>query len=213
MPATVTIKGYSNTKTPIQLPKVIKKKTVFLTFDDGIQAGTEEVLKILEETGIKATFFMTGIHTKFAYEKNPEKTLAILKTIYENHEIANHNFSHANYFYSSYYRKGGVKVSNGSRRTVLDDFCLNEEIITNYIRLIDSSYFKGHMMEKNQETPYARFPGTNTWYLNEEIKDIKSTNRGRQFEMPKEDSKEEADELYSKGYQGYRLGYRMAYGF
>ncbi len=45
--ATVIIKGYPNTKTTIKLPKVSKKKTVFLTFDDGIQPGTKEILKVL----------------------------------------------------------------------------------------------------------------------------------------------------------------------
>ncbi|OEK09809.1 hypothetical protein A8C32_09870 [Flavivirga aquatica] len=194
--------------------EVKKMKKIYLTFDDGIQPGTEEVLKVLKETDVKATFFLTGIHTKFSYEKNPERTLRVLKSIYENHEIANHSYSHANYFYSSYYRSGGVKISKDSRRTVLEDFCLNEEIITNYIKQIDNSYSKSHMMAKNQEKPFARFPGTNTWYLNESIKEIKSTSRGRKFEIAIKDSKEEADELYNKGYKivGWDTEWHMDFG-
>jgi len=194
--------------------EVEKVKTVFLTFDDGIQAGTEEVLKVLKDEDVKATFFLTGVHSKYSYEDDTEKTLNTLKEIYENHAIGNHSYSHANNFYSSYYRKGGVKIDNeGTRRSVLDDFVKNEELIKSYIRKIDSGYSENLMLAKNQTIPVARFPGTNTWYINKNLKDIKSTSRGRTFESGKKDSKEEADKLYQRGYKifGWDVEWHMKF--
>lgn len=65
-----------------------KKKIVALTFDDGPDARhTPEVLDILKEKGIKATFFLVG--TQIA--KYPE----VVKRINdEGHAIGNHSYDH-----------------------------------------------------------------------------------------------------------------------
>ena len=39
-------------------PVKIVQREIYLTFDDGIQAGTEEVLQLLKEKGIKGTFMV-----------------------------------------------------------------------------------------------------------------------------------------------------------
>lgn len=68
-----------------------KKKQIALTFDDGPGANTQEILEILKDKDIKATFFLLGTCVK----KRPQ----IAKEIYENgHEIANHTYSHINFF-------------------------------------------------------------------------------------------------------------------
>ena len=62
-------------------------KRVFLTFDDGPSSNTNQILDILNERGIKATFFVLGSNV----EKNPE----MVKRMYdEGHFIANHGYSH-----------------------------------------------------------------------------------------------------------------------
>ena len=63
-------------------------KAVFLTFDDGpIPGVTPWVLKILNEYGIKATFFCVGDNVR----KHPE----IYRQILENgHQTGNHTFNH-----------------------------------------------------------------------------------------------------------------------
>jgi poly-beta-1,6 N-acetyl-D-glucosamine synthase len=65
-----------------------KSKQIALTFDDGpAEPFTEEVLDILKEHKIKATFFLIGEHA-LTY---PE----ITKRIYdEGHDIGNHTFTH-----------------------------------------------------------------------------------------------------------------------
>lgn len=67
------------------------EKIVFLTFDDGPHAKfTLQILEILRECGVKATFFMLGSQMK----KYPHIVQAILK---EDHMVANHSFSHTNF--------------------------------------------------------------------------------------------------------------------
>ncbi|NLM35899.1 MAG: polysaccharide deacetylase [Clostridiales bacterium] len=64
------------------------KKYAFLTFDDGPNSViTPQVLKILKDYDVKATFFVLGSNA----DNNPD----ILKRIFdEGHAIANHTYSH-----------------------------------------------------------------------------------------------------------------------
>lgn len=69
-------------------------KRAFLTFDDGPSQNTNDILNILQENNIKATFFVLGSQV----EKMPEMT----KKLYdEGHYIANHGYSH---IYSNIYQ-------------------------------------------------------------------------------------------------------------
>ncbi len=60
---------------------------VALTFDDGPSQFTEEVLAILREHDVKATFFVTGQ----AVEENMAAAQSIVE---EGHELGNHSYSH-----------------------------------------------------------------------------------------------------------------------
>lgn len=64
------------------------KKNIALTFDDGPHpVHTPEILDILAEYGIKATFFVIGENATWYGD--------LVKTEYENgHEIGNHTYSH-----------------------------------------------------------------------------------------------------------------------
>ena len=65
-----------------------EEKVAALTFDDGPHfAYTEEILDILKEYGIKATFFVVGENA----EKHPD---IITREISEGHEIGNHTYTH-----------------------------------------------------------------------------------------------------------------------
>lgn len=66
---------------------VKKEKTLYLTFDDGPSDLTEKILDILDEQGVKATFFVVG--------KDSEQGRKNLKKIVERgHEIGIHTYSH-----------------------------------------------------------------------------------------------------------------------
>ena len=62
------------------------EKVVYLTFDDGPSAHTQEVLDILDTYGIKATFFVTGI--------NPDYLDMIGECYRRGHTIGMHTYSH-----------------------------------------------------------------------------------------------------------------------
>lgn len=72
------------------VPRVnTQQKAVALTFDDGpVPGGTEEILSVLNEGGIKATFFVTGAEL----EQHPEHGR---KLVAAGHELGNHSFSHS----------------------------------------------------------------------------------------------------------------------
>lgn len=64
------------------------KKTAYLTFDDGPSNRTEEVLDILKENDIKATFFLIGNQIN----KSTKKTLKRL--VKEGNQVAVHTYCH-----------------------------------------------------------------------------------------------------------------------
>jgi peptidoglycan/xylan/chitin deacetylase (PgdA/CDA1 family) len=73
--------------------KVIYKEsattsTIYLTFDDGPGPATIEVLSILKEHNVKATFFMTGSQA----ELYPETVHAVLA---DGHAIGTHTYEHS----------------------------------------------------------------------------------------------------------------------
>lgn len=65
-------------------------KKVCLTFDDGPQPGTKEVLDVLDAKGAVATFFLTGKNMA----SDPTTQAALVKRIMKTHQIGNHTFTH-----------------------------------------------------------------------------------------------------------------------
>ncbi len=70
-------------------------QVVALTFDDGpVPEATEEILAILKEQDIKATFFLTGAEI----EQHPESARQIVAA---GHEVGNHSYSHERMFFKT----------------------------------------------------------------------------------------------------------------
>lgn len=68
------------------------KKKIFITFDDGPNKGTQNVLNILREEDVPATFFVIGQHTTASpYQALMWDSLKAGKNL----ELANHSYSHA----------------------------------------------------------------------------------------------------------------------
>lgn len=62
-------------------------RKVYLTFDDGPSANTDEILKILKKYNVKATFFVTGMNVP-RYDEYYQKILD------EGHSLGIHTYSH-----------------------------------------------------------------------------------------------------------------------
>jgi len=68
------------------------KQYIYLTFDDGPQPGTTACFHTIKQLGVKATFFMIGMHQWDAHLK------AVVDSINDNYPailLANHSFTHA----------------------------------------------------------------------------------------------------------------------
>lgn len=77
------------------------KRVIYLTFDDGPNQGTENLLKILRKRNVCATAFLVGKH---AYGSKKQKTdLELLKRD-PLVELANHSFTHAHNKYTDFYK-------------------------------------------------------------------------------------------------------------
>jgi len=87
-----------------------ESKSLYLTFDDGpVQGVTEELLELLEQYQIKATFFMIGSRMS----KSPD----LIKKVYEQkHTIANHSYNHPNF-------------NNLSNETLLEEISSTNNVI------------------------------------------------------------------------------------
>ena len=79
--------------------KIIKKETnykiAYITFDDGPYYSTNNVLNILKEYQVKATFFTIGQDKDTCYDnKNYSCSDTYKKIVDSGHTIANHTYSH-----------------------------------------------------------------------------------------------------------------------
>lgn len=70
--------------------------TVALTYDDGPDIYTNEIVDLLNSRGAKATFFITGINNgKGAIDTTPAWNAVIKKMYSGGHQLASHTWSHA----------------------------------------------------------------------------------------------------------------------
>ncbi|WP_440134570.1 polysaccharide deacetylase family protein [Chitinophaga sancti] len=189
---------------------------IYLTFDDGIQEGTEEVLAVLKETNVRATFFLVGTQLSYAIKKDRTLLQTLLKEIYIHHTIGNHSYSHANDCYADYYTNNGIRIDdNGNRRSILLDFEKSKDTINQLLydmQEIDTASCV-YPLALTQKMPLARLPGRNTWYVSDPQQPEGSTQALiRHFET---DSRKGAEELYRAGYNvfGWNTEWRMTFDF
>ncbi len=110
-----------------------KKKTIYLTFDDGPCKGSKTVLSILKQEQIPATLFIIGEHVYGSKEQ-----LAIYDSLKESNliEMANHSYTHA--FENKFYKFYSVPDS----------------VTKDFKRCADSLHFASNIV---------RTPGRNIW--------------------------------------------------
>lgn len=88
------------------------EKKISLTFDDGPTENTQEILKVLNNLNVKATFFLCGI----GIEARKEDAAAIVS---DGHGIGNHSYSHKRMIGVSYsFCKEEIEKTNSLIREV-----------------------------------------------------------------------------------------------
>ena len=108
--------------------------TVYLTFDDGPLAGTDDVIAVLNAEQIKGTLFMVGDHVSSTWRRG------VLNDAHRSRfvQVANHSSTHAGGAYQRYY--------GGHPKVILDGFNRANTTLRITGRPVD-----------------ARLPGRNTW--------------------------------------------------
>ncbi|MGI9653412.1 polysaccharide deacetylase family protein [Chryseobacterium sp. RLHN22] len=106
-------------KTPVaKVPKIddedipSDKRVIYLTFDDGPNRGTENLLKILHKRNVCATAFLVGKHASDS--KRQKEDLEKMKTDVLL-ELANHSYTHAHNKYSDFYKNPEAVVKDFNR--------------------------------------------------------------------------------------------------
>ncbi|MCZ2222366.1 MAG: polysaccharide deacetylase family protein [Chitinophagales bacterium] len=132
--------------TPIKYDS--SKRYIFLTWDDAPQPPASNICKrIFEQQGVKATFFMVGMHQTDNRRKN---FVDSIRNAYPQFLLANHSHSHG--FRNKY------KLFYSKPDSAVKDFLYAEKELNIPLKII-------------------RFPGSNTWANNGKIKGPKSTLR------------------------------------
>jgi len=105
------------TETPKPVKPVItkaknKKKKLYITFDDGPNKGTKNVLHIVQDERVAVSFFIVGEHV-FASPTQARlwDSLKMAKQI----DLCNHSYSHAHSRYESYYQQPDSVVKDFKR--------------------------------------------------------------------------------------------------
>ncbi len=78
------------------------KLYVYLTFDDGPQPGSVNCYNICKAEGIKATFFMVGLHQ--LKKRDGKQIVGMIRNSYPQFLLANHSYDHANEKYKYFYQ-------------------------------------------------------------------------------------------------------------
>jgi len=121
------------------------KRYIYLTWDDGPQPpGTNICKKVFEDQGVKATFFMVGMH---AFDANRMAIVDSVRNSYPQFLLANHSYSHAfRDHYSAFYTHPDSAVA---------DFLKVQELYKVPVKII-------------------RLPGNSAWVNATQVKSAKS---------------------------------------
>lgn len=99
------------------------KRVIYLTFDDGPNRGTENLLKILNKRNVCATAFLVGQH---AYGSKKQKEGLELLRKDPLIELANHSYTHAHNKYTDFYKNPEAVVHDFN--IAKDSLKLNDKI-------------------------------------------------------------------------------------
>lgn len=125
-----------------RVERVNNSKVAYLTFDDGPNYNTNEILDILKENNIKATFFLVGSMVK----NNPNIVERINE---EGHVIANHTYSHK-YNYKT--KEEFIAEVEATDRLISE--AIGEDYKSYFVRVPGGSMGKSMIQEAIKENAY-----------------------------------------------------------
>src|ERR1700761_2677585 len=129
---------------------LVHDHTIALTFDDGPNAHTNEVLDALRDMHVKATFFIVG---KQAH-KNPQVLARIAR---EGHLLANHSATHA--FLGASYDRHPERLLNQIRDVDDQIAPLMDRGDKSYFRAPYGAWKKAHAAILNDDPQLRKYVG------------------------------------------------------
>ncbi|MBL7741478.1 MAG: polysaccharide deacetylase family protein [Chitinophagaceae bacterium] len=178
---------------PVAAKPKKKKKKIYLTFDDGPNKGTKNVLDIVQQEEVPVTFFIVGEHVFASPGQN--QVWDSLKMA-ENIELCNHSYTHAHNRYDKFYQQPDsvVKDIKKTQQELLPE--------TNIVRTpgrntwrIDSLHFTDIKKSKAavdslQKAGFIVFGWDLEWHYDHKTLQVKSTA---------DEMLAQVDSLFSKG--------------
>lgn len=123
-----------------------QNKTVYLTFDDGPQPGTADVLDVLKEHGAHACFFLTGSNA-ITVDGLENQAALVKRELAEGHELGTHCYIHKPMTKADYTATYGDLSTDAQRKAFRDNFARNEE------------HFRARLGQPDFKFTLARLPG------------------------------------------------------
>ena len=133
------------------------KKIAYLTFDDGPYYNTYKIFDILDQYGVKATFFTTNTNGEYCFDnKSANCWIRYSEYLDRGHTIANHTYTHAIW-------RGLYSSPDAFMNAVIDQENLVKEktggYVTNIVRFpggsVTAGSLKDPIIEKLRERGYG----------------------------------------------------------
>lgn len=155
-----------------QISAFAQNKTVYLTFDDGPQPGTTDVLDVLKERGAHAVFFLTGSNAITVNGLEGQAAI-VRRTVEEGHELGNHCYVHKPMTKADYRATYGDLSTEEQRRAFHANYSRNEE------------HFRARLEKPDFKFAFARLPGDGSTFpvLTKETEALGMTHFHWQFEF------------------------------
>ena len=150
------------------------KGTLYLTFDDGTIDATIPVVEILNEAGVKGTFYVNGWHLDGIADENEGRALEALKLLLDTgHVVGNHSYNHMVHNCVEKFGPNSAAECNATGNHQINSyldpvfdasmFDKNLTVLASYIPDINTyPNYKGESL--------ARLPYTNSWRVTKEFK-------------------------------------------
>lgn len=158
----------------------IKSKSyIFLTFDDGPINATLDVLDVLKQEGIHATFFVNGNHLYGEGGEREDRAVdALRRIVSEGHVLGNHGYDHMRHNNESY---NPAKLHVASYRDVDVDY--GYFLLMNTL-VVDDILGDLRFMPNNHMLTIGRLPYTNNWRIPKLSIDCPCCTVDRQEDVP-----------------------------
>ncbi len=186
--ATMAVKKDSTTIITASLPMPVeekevatapkkKKKTIYLTFDDGPNKGTKNVLDIINDEQVPATLFVIGEHVY-----GSRLQAAIYDSVRQSAfvELANHSYTHAHNKFTKFYSEPDEVVNDFKR--CADSLNFSSNIVRtpgrNIWRLNDIKQTDNHLSREAadalQKNGYTVMGWDLEWHFNNKLEAIQT---------------------------------------